>query len=211
MSAKLKENLDLLMSEAGLNAEELSRRIGLPASTIKKIRNREDANPTLSTLLPLSKYFSLSISQLVGDEPFPESRRKGAWQINAATLTYIPLISWQASISWLDGRDFESINYVASEQVYGEKAFALLVPEDNWENLLKDTALLVDPYLQAAHRDFIIVHKQDQMLPTLKQVLFDEGVLYLKPAVQGYSIIPFTKEHRILGVVAEYKKYLKVV
>src|SRR3990167_1373890 len=100
MSKKLSKNLNLLMAENRLNAEELSRRIGLPASTIKKIRNNDDANPTLSTLAPLAKYFSLSISQLVGEEPFSTSRIKGSYHIDPALLNHVPLISWQDAITW---------------------------------------------------------------------------------------------------------------
>ena len=72
MSEKLSQNLNLLMAEARINAEALSRHISLPASTIKKVRNNNDSNPTLSTLTPLANYFSLTISQLIGDEPFDE-------------------------------------------------------------------------------------------------------------------------------------------
>ncbi len=81
MSEKLCKNLNMLMTEARLNAGELSRRINLPASTIKKIRTHHHSNPTLSTLAPLAKYFSLTISQLVGDEPLPDTHIKGTYTI----------------------------------------------------------------------------------------------------------------------------------
>jgi SOS-response transcriptional repressor LexA len=209
MSEKLKANLNLLMTEAQLNAEELSRRIGLPASTIKKIRNNDDPNPTLSTLTPLAKYFSLTISQLVGDEPFPESRIPGSYKVNPQKLNHIPLVSWQEAIIW----PIEDNNIVrptiTTEYEYSKDAYALIVEEDYWENLSKDTVLLVDPALQAEHRDFIIVYKNDSKIPTLKQVLFDEGHMYLKPVTQQYNIAILTPEHRILGVVVEYKKQLR--
>lgn len=208
MSEKLSQNLNLLMAEARLNAEELSRRTNLPASTIKKIRNNNDANPTLSTLAPLAKYFSLSISQLVGDEPFPESRLIGAYQVSPQALSQIPLISWEEALVWPtpSPRAFPTIT---TEHRYGKHAYALLVEEENWENLAKGTALIVDPSLSAEHRDFVIVYKSGQQLPTLRQALIDEGQLYLKPVTHGYHIVAFTPEHTILGVVVEYKKSLK--
>lgn len=208
MSDKLKANLNLLMKEAHLNAEELSRRIGLPASTIKKIRNNDDPNPTLSTLTPLARYFSLTISQLVGDEPFPESRIPGSYKVNAHTLNQIPLISWQEAILW-PIKDNVVRSTITTEHEYSKDAYALIVEEDDWENLSKDTALLVDPALQAEHRDFIIVYKVGQKTPTLKQVLYDEGDMYLKPVTQKYNIAIFSSEHKILGVIVEYKKQLR--
>lgn len=209
MPEKLSENLNLLMAEARLNAEELSRRVGIPASTIKKIRNNNDANPTLSTLLPLAKYFSITISQLVGDESFPDERIKGAYKVNAESLNHIPLISWLNAITWPDGSD-EAHHSITTEHNYSKNAYALLVEEDNWENLTKDTILLIDPALQVDHRDFVIVYKNGQKIPTLKQALFDEEQIYLKPVTHGYNIAIFTPEHRILGVIVEYKKHLKI-
>lgn len=208
MSEKLKTNLNLLMTEARLNAEELSRRIGLPASTIKKIRNNDDPNPTLSTLTPLAKYFSLTISQLVGDEPFSESRIKGSYIVNPYALNQIPLISWQEAISWPSHGSLIHPT-ITTENEYSKDSYALLVEEDGWENLARDTALLVDPAIPVEHRDFVIVYKNEQKIPTMKQVLFDEGQLYLKPVTQKYNIAIFTSEHRILGVIVEYKKHLR--
>lgn len=196
------------MDEARLNSEELSRRIGLPASTIKKIRNNHDSNPTLSTLSPIAKYFTLSISQLIGDEPFPESRLKGAYRINERILSHIPVISWEMAVLW-PSADITPKQTITSEHQYSTDSFALIVEEDDWENLAVGTSLIIDPSLKPAHRDYIIVHRTGQKSPTLRQALFDEGQSYLKPVTPGYNITALTPEHNILGVVVEYKKYLK--
>ncbi len=208
MPEKLCKNLDMLMSEAHISADELSRRIGLPASSIKKIRNQENLNPTLSTLVPLAKYFSLSISQLIGDEPLPASRIKGLYQGSPETVSHIPLLSWKEAISWPSTIN-QPHNTIATEYEYGENAYALLVEEDDWENLTRGTALLVDPSLNVDHRDFTIAYKEGQSTPSLKQLLIDEGKKYLKPVVHGYNIVPLTHEYKLLGVVTEYKKHLK--
>lgn len=71
--------------------------------------------------------------------------------------------------------------------------------------------LLVDPTLIVEHRDFVIVYKNGQAIPTLKQAIYDEGQLYLKLVTQGYNIISYTTEHKVLGVVVEYKRHLKRV
>ena len=75
--------------------------------------------------------------------------------------------------------------------------------------MAKDTVLLIDPGLEIEHRDLVIVYKKGQKTPTVKQALFDEGQMYLKPVSQGYNIALFTPEHTILGVIVEYKKHLK--
>lgn len=207
MSQKLSHNLNILMTECHLNAEELSRRTGIPASTIKKIRVN-GSNPTLSTLAPLANYFSLSISQIIGDEPIPESRIKGAYKVNTDILQHIPVITWEEAITWPISDD-KNRQTILSEHAYSKNAYTLIVEEDDWINLARNTALIVDPALIVDHRDFIIIHKYGQKSPTLRQALLDEGQIYLKPAREGYNISMLTEEHKILGVVVEYKKNLK--
>ncbi len=198
------------MAEIRISADELARRTGLPASTIKKIRNRYNPNPTLATLLPLAQFFSVTLGQLAGDEPLSESRIKGIYKENVKTLRHIPVLSWSEVIEW-PNLDSKSQTTITTEHEYSKNAYALLVEEDDWENLAKGTALIIDPALEAEHRDFVINHKDGHLLPSLKQILYDEGQIYLKPVVQGYKITAFTSEHRILGVVTEYKKYLRKI
>ena len=66
--------LSLLMTECDIDDAKLSREVSIPASTISRMRLNPDANPTASTLRPIAKFFSVSISQLLGDEPLPENR-----------------------------------------------------------------------------------------------------------------------------------------
>lgn len=210
MFEKLSKNLDTLMSEAHISAEELSRRIGISSSIIRKIRTDENTNTTLSTLTALAEYFCLSISQLAGDEPFPENRQKGSYKFNPTRLKFIPIISWEEIVKWQTSHGTNKERpLIATEHEYSDNAYALIVSEEDWENLAKDTALLVDPDVQPAHRDFIIVSKDEQNTPTLKQILFDEDLAYLKPLTANYKITQLAKEHKIFGVVMEYKKHLK--
>ncbi|EKD72821.1 MAG: Peptidase, family S24 [uncultured bacterium] len=205
---KLCDNLNLLMAEAHISADELSRRIGIPASTIKKIRNRYNPNPTLTTLIPLANYFTVSLNQLVGLEPLPDSRRKGQYKQPIESIRNIPVISWHEAISWPNskGKSHPTIN---TSYEYSKNAYALIVEEEDWENLSQGTALIIDPSIKPEHRDFAIAYKTGQPIPSLKQLLYDEGQAYLKPVVHGYNITSLSADHSLLGVVVEYKKQLK--
>jgi len=208
MFDKLCDNLNLLMSEAHISADELSRRIGIPPSTIKKIRNRYNPNPTLTTLLPLAQYFNITLGQLVGDELLPDKRIRGSYKQPIASQSHIPIISWQEVLAWPASKTSQPKTIVTGYK-YDENVYALIVEDDDWENLSKGTALIIDPSIKPEHRDFIIIYKHGQILPSLKQLLHDEEHSYLKPVINGYSIIPLASDHRILGVVVEYKKQLK--
>lgn len=210
MFEKLSDNLNLLMSEVHISADELARQTGIPASTIKKIRNRYNPNPTLTTLLPIAQFFSVSLSQLIGDEPIPATRIKGLYKPNQQILNHYPLLTWEEAVNWPNTKN-QPHDGIASEHSYNEDTFALIVEEHDWENITKGTTLLIDPNTNVEHRDFILVYRQGQSLPSLKQAIIDENIMYLKSVVLGHSIIPITPEHKILGVVVEYKKQLKKI
>ena len=61
-----------------LSSSALARKTGVHATNIKRIRNNEQANPTVTTLLPLARYFSISLSQLIGDEVLPSKSAQTA-------------------------------------------------------------------------------------------------------------------------------------
>jgi SOS-response transcriptional repressor LexA len=209
MFDKLCDNLNLLMAEVHISADELGRRTGVPASTIKKIRNRYNPNPTLTTLLPIARYFSLTLGQLVGDESLPTERAGGLPKANQEGATLIPILSWEQAIGCPRIQTEIPSLSITSEHAYSQDAYALIVEEDDWGSFAKDTVLIIEPFLTVEHRDYAVVYKEGQQSPTLRQILYDEDQLYLKPLVQGYNIAPYTVEHRILGIVAEYKKQLR--
>jgi transcriptional regulator with XRE-family HTH domain len=210
MFEKLSDNLNLLMSEIRISADELARRISLPASTIKKIRNRYNPNPTLATLLPIAQYFAVTLGQLVGNEPFPENRTKGRYKQNSETIRQLPILNWDEILTWPAQNEIAHAT-VASEHAYSKNAYALAVEEHDWENLFPGTILLIDPSLTPEQRDYVVTFKQGQTLPTLKQVLFDEGQIYLKSVLPSGNIIPLLPEHKFLGVVVEFKKQLRKI
>jgi SOS-response transcriptional repressor LexA len=210
MFEKLSDNLNLLMSEIRISADELARRISLPASTIKKIRNRYNPNPTLATLQPLAQFFAVTLGQLVGNEPFPENRIKGRYKENNNTVTQLPVLNWDEVLTWPEQNALARAT-IASEYAYSENAYALIVEEQDWENLFPGTVLLIDPALTPEQRDFVVTYKHGQTSPTLKQVLFDEEQIYLKSVLPSGNIIPLLPEHKLLGVVVEFKKQLRKI
>ena len=206
MTNKLRDNLLRLMKDAHLNAEQLSRRVGLPASTIKKIRNNAECNPTLSTLLPIAKYFSLTVSQLLGDIDWPTDRINARSPTTTTALSSLPIRDWQDCGDLDQKKHYER---VSSENNYSADAFALVVQTEEWENLLPGTILLVEPNYKPQHRDYIITKKRNQIEATLKQWLVNDDEVYLKTPTAGFPIQALPKEQQVLGVVVEYKKKLK--
>ena len=67
---RLSAILNHLMAESRIDGVQLSRRTGVPVTTINRLRKNDvDNNPTLSTLVPLANFFVITVSQLIGDGP----------------------------------------------------------------------------------------------------------------------------------------------
>jgi transcriptional regulator with XRE-family HTH domain len=61
----LAKNLKVLIAREGISEAELSRRCGVTQPMINRIVNAKTDNPKLKTLLRISRYFGISITELV--------------------------------------------------------------------------------------------------------------------------------------------------
>jgi len=99
----LQEVLSFLMDEGDIDDATLSRETGIPASSISRMRLNTEANPTAATLRPIAKYFSISISQLLGDEDISKDRLPGHQNPSQFTSARMPLINWDNVFDWIHG------------------------------------------------------------------------------------------------------------
>ena len=65
---KLTDKLDLLMTEKNINKAVLSRKSGIPYSTISNFYENGTDNVKLSTLLKLSRYLNVSLDYIADDD-----------------------------------------------------------------------------------------------------------------------------------------------
>ncbi len=62
--SRLASNLVKVMKSRGITTAKLSLEINIPEITINKIRNGQNKNPTISTLLPIVEYFNMTLDEL---------------------------------------------------------------------------------------------------------------------------------------------------
>jgi SOS-response transcriptional repressor LexA len=210
VNPSLRDNLNHLMKEAHITMSQLHRNTDVPIPTIQRMRNDYDANPTISSLKPIADFFNITVSQLIGDEPLPHRLIVGGYRENRQQWITIPLISWEEAITWPKATGGKKDRRTISTDIeLSKQAYALQVEEENWINLAPETLLIIEPKLDYKHRDFVVVYKKGDNQATLKQLLVDDGIKYLKPLVVGYQITQLTNKHKLLGAVMEYKMELK--
>ncbi|HEX4044573.1 MAG TPA: helix-turn-helix domain-containing protein [Gammaproteobacteria bacterium] len=203
MLKNLSENLIVLMAKARLNASELARLTGLQHTTIMRIRNNEQANPTITTLLPIAQYFSLTLSQLIGDEPLP--RRRG---IHGDTQE-IPLLSWHACAQLSEAIDKPDAKRVITERQVSAKAFALVLENQELDGFPQNSLLIVDPEKMPHSGDYVIAINVERKVASLKKLIIEAEQTYLKPLIAGLAPCALTAAYEILGTVVQCKIDLK--
>lgn len=205
----LKDILSSLMEECDIDDAQLARETGVPASTISRMRINSNANPTASTLRPISKFFSISISQLLGDEPMPKDRLPGTHNPTYYTSARMPVIEWDWIMNWIETHG-ENIKeklqtWISTEKEVGPNAFALIIPTDSFGFAFrKGSTIIIEPSQYPIDGDLILVKAENEKNILLKQFLLDGSETYMRsvnPEIK--SIIPLTETHRIIGVIIE--------
>lgn len=211
----LRDILSFLMDECDIDDATLSRETGVPASSISRMRLNAEANPTASTLRPIAKFFSVSISQLLGDEPLPEDRLPGTHNPVGFTSLRMPVIDWTCIIDWLDNEGKNTHNtlkqWISTEKDIGEKSFALMINTCAFGLAFrKGSLIIVDPGQKPCDGDLVLIKLQKEHDILLKQFLVDGTDRYVRsvnPEMKGTKQLD--NNARIIGVVIETRYSLQ--
>ena len=197
------------MEECDIDDAQLARETGVPASTISRMRINSSANPTASTLRPISKFFSISISQLLGDEPLPKERLPGTHNPTYYTSARMPVIEWDWILNWVETGS-ENIKdklqtWISTEKEVSPNSFALIIPTDSFGLAFrKGSTIIVDPSQPPVDGDLILVKNDIDKNILLKQILMDGYEAYMRsvnPEIK--SVVPLAEDYKIIGTVIE--------
>ncbi|HHF7347390.1 TPA: S24 family peptidase [Legionella feeleii] len=211
----LKDVLSFLMDECDVDDATLSRETGVPASSISRMRLNAEANPTASTLRPIAKFFSVSISQLLGDEALPEDRLPGTHNPIGFTSLRMPVIDWGCIMDWLDNEGKNTKNtlkqWISTEKDIGEKSFALVIGTNAFGLAFrKGSLIIVDPDQNPCDGDLVLIKLQGEHNIFLKQFLLDGSDRYVRsvnPEMKATKQVE--NKDRIIGVVIETRYSLQ--
>ena len=188
----------------GLSARELARKAGVSGTYITYIE-KGVRSPTHGKLMNI-------IDALDAREEF--ANRIGSGNVEAARmgrLYHIPVVTWVMAGKWNEVCDaFEpgdADEWIESD-VRGKNVFALRVVGDSMEPEFKGgEVIIVNPHLEAAPGDFIVVKKDEEA--TFKQLKRYGSRWVLHPLNPGYQDQEVKRgEFKIIGrVVKKEKRY----
>ena len=210
---KLNTIIKALMAEMKITESELARRTGIGQPVVHRIASGETDNPKVGTLSPIANFFTVSISQLIGDEPLPENRLPGTYNPGAHGWVQVPLLSWEQALEWPNlTRHSETTQGISTDLGVSQHAFALTIRDTTMEPRFPEgTIIILDPALQPEDRDFAVVHVDGSKLPTFKQILIDGHHSYMKPLNPDFKPTILDKKYRFLGVMVQARMDFKKI
>lgn len=205
-ASKLCANLRTLMSEfPKLNVSRLAELTGLGQPVVHRLFSGETDNPKVLTLSSMAKFFGVTISALIGDEPLPDSRLRGSYSQNVQPYQHIPVLSWSQVLVWPELPEADShIPTLLTNLDIGRNGYAVTVTDTTMEPRFPEgTRLLMNPELSPRNRDFVIIQIEGEELPHFKQLLIDGNNYYLKPFNPDFRAFLLDKPYRLLGTMVE--------
>lgn len=195
---QLSDNLSSLMKELNIDDKVLSEKCSINAGTIKKIRLGQSINPTLETLLPIAKFFDISVSQLIGETPLAEPERKN-----------IPLLLWAD----LETKIKDSIlirSHLPTNIKSPPGSFATHVTIDKYDvPFKKNTTIIVDPEKKPSDNDYILCLFNNQL--EICKLVVQFGQTYIVSMVPGMqNQIKISSLDNFLGTIIETRNLLRV-
>ncbi|STX81722.1 HTH-type transcriptional regulator [Legionella busanensis] len=192
--------LSHLLKKYNLNALELERLTGVPSSTIYRLLKNKYGNPTIEILKKLASFFQITVSQLIGEEPI------GCRQI--------PLVPPSKVYLYLNSLlDHDSyLKAITIDLPLNGKCFATLSQDSMMEPfILLNSLIIVDPEREISNKDFVLLIKDQNELPIIRQIIIDDEDIYLKVLNSNFPLelkkINLTN-YQFIGVIVHYRTNL---
>lgn len=194
--------LEKLMAIQGLTEAELARRTDVKQPVISRILNGDTENPRTATLESLANHFNISVSQLLGEEPFPN-------QILQKQNGYlVPLLSLDLIKDWLIQREniteHHAVKWIPTDATLNEKAFAIQLKNRTMAPMLPNGSVLIfDPEVQANDGDYVVVETKNSETLLIKELVLDGSATYLRSPNPDIETIRVKNAYTILGVMMQ--------
>jgi|SRR5579872_4914794 len=209
--ALIGKNITFLMESSGIDATQLSQETGLPPSTISRLRSSTtECSPNLSSLIPIADYFSITISQLIGEEPIDKNHNN--FKPSIIKKISIPILTTETITNYLDGINNDNFSFLNIDFPVSKHTFAYYLQGNAMEPQFPDkTILIIDPAIVIENLDHLLVIPYGNKAPIFRQVLMDGDEKYLRALNPLFKeFIKLTQDsHKILGVMVQSRRSFK--
>jgi SOS-response transcriptional repressor LexA len=201
--------LTMLMKHYNLDDRSLSKATKVAHTNIARLRLNPNANPTTATVIPLAKFFNITVGQLCGCEAlFPDQQIDNS-KLNNANPTHVPIIEWSSIDSYLENKSYEqplTSQFTAPTHGVSTNSFCLKVADKADELIVrKNSLVIVDPEKQYKHANIVLAKIIDQ-LQFVKILTKENGLFFKYLNSAPNETHEFNQHiHKIIGVIVEVK------
>lgn len=184
--------LQLELDSRGMAQAELARRSKVPQPTIQRILSGETPDPRGSTIEKIKRVLGAPPDTNQG----PDIRGN------------VPLISWVQAGHWGDIIDSfqpeEAESWRETTARVSKHSFALRIVGDSMEPTIpQGSVVIVDPAIHADSGRIVVVRQNGDTEATIKRLVIEGGVRYLKPENPRYPIMEMSLDAVICGVAVK--------
>jgi len=180
---QLNDNIKRLMAENSIDELTLAKETGVAVSTLNRLKNAADINPTIKSLEPIAQFFNISVSELIG--------QASSDSIYRTNNKFIPLIAITEAALWINEMGL---------------SFAIKIGSSTYEPLIPMNSIVLMHNTAPNGDDFVLVKLHTDPKPVFKKLLLEGSKPFLKSIIAGdHSIINLKSEDLILGVVYELR------
>lgn len=203
--------LNKLIEQNAISISTLARQTGIGQSVIHRLATGETSNPKLDTLKPIAKYFTVSLDQLIGNEPLANKNKE-------AKAYSLPLLAMDQIVPWLQNKDkFTELTYLAvADAVLHDNCYAVQIQDATMHpRFAEGTYFVFDPNLAPKNGDCVAFTKGENEIANIRQLLIDNEDRYLKALNRDFRTISMNQDYKILGTAIQartnYKDLARVV
>ena len=175
------EIIRALMAERKIDDTRLATATGIATSSLSRIKNDPNSNPTLASLLPIANFFDITISQLIGERGLSKGYVTEPARNKTMIVKQVPVIAWQEIKSFKSNKLQEFSHWIPSNQLLSKEAFALIVKSSNWrETFYQGAYLIIDPAVESSDGDYALIYSKEEDKYFPKKVLLEGIDIYLQ-------------------------------
>lgn len=210
-------NLAELMDRDGLTEAELARRACMPQPTLHRILSGATKSPRGLSLRPLANVFNITINQLLGMEPIPNTSGDEGDDEGEGTgesrkgINPLPVLSIEQVNQWphlhasLHKEGWQ--NWITTNASVSGEAYALSMPGDAMAPIFPEgTLLVVEPARKPRANDYVLAQYDGHDVATLRQYIVEDDQGTLKAVSPEFQAIHADKNYQVLGVVVQARR-----
>lgn len=205
---QLSKILSKLLYDRRLNPSELAREVDLPTPTVHRLVTGKSTRPYRSSLEPIANFFSVSVDQLIGEEPLPNLSDAKSRSLKQKKIIEIPLFEWK-DLPYVNNPDPERETIVAMADL-SKDCFAVFMNDSSMEpQFSKGSILILDPNKVPGDRSYILVRLASTGLFIFRQIIIDAEHRFLKPLnpdLVASHMRLLDEEDEMIGVLVEARQ-----